>query len=228
MAEKRKYEFMDKPSAASAALEESLIPEATVVEDVTPVSEAEMLAAQAVAQLMHFIGADLNDPNCVDTPFRVVKAWRDFWGAGYNQKAEDFLTVFPNDENYDEMVIVENIPVHSTCSHHLAAITGFACVAIIPNKELIGLSKYARVVDMFARRLQLQERLTVEIADELDLLLKPIGVAVFIRAAHGCMSSRGVKIHGSTTTTSALRGAFKTNEATRAEFMSIASQTRGV
>ena len=193
---------------------------------VTEVTEEE--AQEAIQKLMLFIGADISDPNCTDTPKRVVKAWKEYWGAGYTQVSKDFLTVFPNEDYYDEMIIVENIPVHSTCSHHLAPITGYACVAIIPGKDLIGLSKYARVVDMFARRLQLQERLTVQIADELTALLQPLGVAVFIRAAHGCMSSRGVKIHGSTTTTTALRGVFKTLPEARAEFMSIASQTRGV
>ena len=225
---KKQYNFMDKPSAASAALAATMGVTEADVEETTSLISTEADAMKAVSTLMNFIGADLDDPNCVDTPKRVMKAWRDYWGVGYRQNASDFLTVFPNEDRYDEMVIVENIPVHSTCSHHLAPITGYACVAIIPDRDLIGLSKYARVVDMFARRLQLQERLTVQIADEIDKLLKPLGVAVFIRASHGCMSSRGVKIHESTTTTSTLRGAFRANDATRAEFMSIASQTRGL
>ncbi len=182
---------------------------------------------EAIETLMKYIGADMGDPNRIDTPKRVVKAWKKFWGAGYEQNSKDFLTVFPN-EGYDELIAVENIPIHSTCSHHLAAITGYACIAIIPNQELIGLSKYARIADMFARRLQLQERLTVQIADEIEELLSPIGVAVYIRAAHGCMSSRGVKIHDSATTTIALRGAFKHKPETRAEFMAIALKTRNV
>lgn len=194
--------------------------EALDAEVVTTAEEAEA----AITTLMRFIGADMTDPNCVDTPKRVVKAWDEYWGAGYKQHAADFLTVFPN-EGYDQMVIVENIPVHSTCSHHLAPIKGYACVAVIPGTDLIGLSKYARIVDMYARRLQLQERLTVQIADELERLLKPVGVAVLIRAEHGCMSSRGVKIHTSTTVTTALRGAFRNNPETRAEFMAIASGT---
>lgn len=181
---------------------------------------------EAVKTLMVEIGADMEDPNCIDTPKRVAKAWLHTWAKGYKENSADFLTVFPN-ENYDEMIIVENIPIHSTCSHHLAPITGYACIAIIPDKELIGLSKYARVADMFARRLQLQERLTTDIADELEKLLKPIGVAVFIRAAHGCMSSRGVKITESTTVTTTLRGAFKEKAETRAEFMAVAQSTRG-
>jgi len=206
------------------ALDNALAEEAEVFRT-QPVSEGE--AEFAVDQLMRFIGADMEDPNCIDTPKRTVKAWRDYWGVGYKQNSQDFLTVFPN-EGYDELIAVENIPIHSTCSHHLAAITGYACIAIIPDKELIGLSKYARVADMFARRLQLQERLTVQIADEIEELLSPIGVAVYIRAAHGCMSSRGVKIHDSATTTIALRGAFKHKPETRAEFMAIALKTKDV
>jgi GTP cyclohydrolase I len=169
---------------------------------------------------MQFIGADMDDPNCIDTPRRVMKAWRDYWGVGYKQKSSDFLTVFPN-EGYNQLVVVENIPVNSTCSHHLAPIHGTAIVAIIPNKELIGLSKYARIVDMYSRRLQLQERLTQQIADELMSLLRPLGVAVCIRAEHMCMSSRGVKIHNAVTTTTALTGVFMTNPETRSEFMSL-------
>lgn len=185
-----------------------------------PTKPSEEEAEIAVQTLIEFIGADMNDPNCIDTPHRVMKAWRDTWGAGYEMTSTDFLTVFPN-EGYDEMIVVKNIPIHSTCSHHLAPITGFAHIAIIPNKELIGLSKYARIADMFARRLQLQERLTTQIADEIVELLDPIGVAVYIEAEHGCMSSRGVKIHNSTTVTTTLRGAFKANADTRAEFMAI-------
>lgn len=221
-------EFMDKKTneqidAAKKFMEKSAMTEA----EVFPTKPSEDQAEEAIETLIRFIGADMDDPNCTDTPHRVMKAWRDTWGAGYEMDSKDFLTVFPN-EGYDELIAVENIPIHSTCSHHLAAITGYACIAIIPNKELIGLSKYARIADMFARRLQLQERLTVQIADELEDLLDPIGVAVYIRAAHGCMSSRGVKIHNSATTTIALRGAFKSNADTRAEFMSIASRTKDV
>lgn len=215
-------QFMDKGTneklneAKKKFLEKAAMEEAEVV----PTKPSEAEAEIAIQTLIEFIGADMNDPNCIDTPHRVMKAWRDTWGSGYEMNSKDFLTVFPN-ENYDEMIVVKGIPINSTCSHHLAPITGIAHIAIIPNKELIGLSKYARVADMFARRLQLQERLTTQIADEIESLLSPIGVAIYIEAAHGCMSSRGVKIHNSTTVTTTLRGAFKTNPDTRAEFMSI-------
>ncbi len=202
--------------AKEREFESALMEEAEVIEN-RPTEEA---CKQAVETLIRFAGADMLDPNCIDTPNRVMKAWRDVWGAGYTMKSEDFLTVFPN-EGYDEMIVVKNIPINSTCSHHLAPIHGFAHIAIIPNKELIGLSKFARIADMFARRLQLQERMTVQIADEIEKLLSPIGIAVYIEAAHMCMSTRGVKIHDSVTVTTALRGAFKNNPDTRAEFMAI-------
>jgi len=221
---------MDKASCQDTevtdALDKANAVEVDIVDAEAQPLVTEAQAMKAIEELMLFIGADMQDPNCIDTPKRVMKAWRDYWGAGYRQKSADFLTIFPNTEGYDQMVIVENIPIHSTCSHHLAPITGHACIAIIPNRTLIGLSKYARVADMFARRLQLQERLTDQIADELEAMLDPIGVAVFIRAEHGCMSSRGVKIHGSSTVTTSLRGAFRNNADTRAEFMAIASQTK--
>ncbi len=197
-------------------LENALAEDAVVI----PNRPSEQEAMDSVETLIRFIGADMEDPNCIDTPKRVMKAWRDAWGAGYKMKSEDFLTVFPN-EGYDEMIVVKNIPINSTCSHHLAPIHGFAHIAIIPGKDLIGLSKFARIADMFARRLQLQERLTTQIADEIEELLGPVGVAVYVEAAHMCMSTRGVKIHDSVTVTSALRGAFRNNPDTRAEFMSI-------
>ncbi len=202
--------------AKQEILYNATLPEAELVQ----YQPTEQEAMDAVETLIQFIGADMKDPNCVDTPKRVMKAWRDVWGSGYTQNSKDFLTVFPN-EGYDEMIVVKNIPINSTCSHHLAPIHGFAHIAIIPGKDLIGLSKYARIADMFARRLQLQERLTTQIADEIEDLLAPIGVAVYIEAAHMCMSTRGVKIHDSVTVTTALKGAFRNNPDTRAEFMSI-------
>ena len=174
--------------------------------------------AGAVQVLMEEIGADMKDPNCVGTPQRVAKAWLDNWGLGYTQDPKDMVTVFPAD-GYDEMVIVKNIPIYSTCSHHLAPIVGKAHIAYIPRDEVIGLSKFVRIADVFARRLQLQERLTVQIADAFQELLEPLGVAVYIEAEHMCMSSRGVKVHGSTTVTTTLKGVFKDNADTRAEFM---------
>ncbi len=184
-------------------------------------SVAERSAEKAVETLLEYIGEPLNTPDTEDTPKRVVRAWREYWGAGYHQDLSKLVKVFPDPENkYDEMVCVKKIPLYSTCAHHLAPIVGYATVAYIPNGSFIGLSKFARIVDMFARRLQLQERLTIQIADAFEDALRPLGVAVFIEAEHMCMSSRGVKVHGSTTITTALRGLFKTDEKARGEFLS--------
>lgn len=160
----------------------------------------------------------------VETPDRVAKAW-EHWTSGYNQDPGAILKVFDDGgENYDEMVVIKNIPVYSHCEHHLAPFFGTATVAYIPNtvrQHIIGLSKAARLVNVFARRLQVQERLTTQIADALQQHLNPIGVGVLIECRHMCMESRGVAMQGVTTTTSALRGAIKEQPAARAEFLGL-------
>ena len=183
----------------------------------------------AVETLIEFIGEPLHTPDTEDTPKRVLKAWREYWGAGYHTKVEDIVKTFPDeDKQYDEMVSVINLPVYSTCAHHLAPIIGYATIAYIPNGDLIGLSKFQRILDVYARRLQLQERLTVQVADAFEKLLNPIGVAVHIKAAHLCMSSRGVKVHGAVTSTTALRGLFKDDIKARNEFLQLCSETKMV
>lgn len=159
----------------------------------------------------------------LETPARVAKAW-EFWTSGYGMDAEEILKVFKDGgEQYDEMVVVKDIPVYSKCEHHLADIFGTATVAYIPDGGIVGLSKLSRLVNMHARRLQVQERLTNDIAEDIHKHLKPKGVGVFIRARHMCMESRGICQQGHHTITSALRGAIKDEPAARAEFMSIAA-----
>lgn len=161
-----------------------------------------------------------------DTPKRVSKAFA-HWFGGYDiDIAEVLKTEFSDGgEGYDEMVIVKNVPFYSKCEHHMADIFGTATVAYIPgNGKVVGLSKLSRVVDAFARRLQVQERLTKQIADAIEEHLNPIGVGVVIKARHMCMESRGICQQGHHTITSALRGAMKTEAATRAEFMALAMQ----
>lgn len=156
-----------------------------------------------------------------DTPNRVAKAW-EFWTSGYAENAADILKVFADGaEGYDEMVIVKDIPVYSHCEHHMAAIFGTATIAYIPDGKIVGLSKLSRLVNMHARRLQVQERLTNDVAEDLWTHLQPLGVGVLVRARHLCMESRGVCQQGHHTITSALRGVFKQPE-TRAEFMAQA------
>lgn len=175
------------------------------------------------ALLATVIGENPTRGGLLETPKRVVKAWQ-HWTSGYGKDASQILKVFEDGaEETDEMVVVRGIPVYSHCEHHLAPIFGTATVAYIPGEEkrIIGLSKMSRLVDMFARRLQVQERLTNQIATSLMENLKPLGCGVVVTARHMCMESRGVQ-HQSDTTTSALRGNFKDNPTVRAEFLALA------
>jgi GTP cyclohydrolase I len=157
-----------------------------------------------------------------ETPARVAKAWK-HWCSGYDVNIERLLKTFEDGaENYDGMVIVKDIPIYSKCEHHLADIFGTATIAYIPNGKVVGLSKLSRLADAFARRLQVQERLTTQIADAIVEHLQPQGVGVVIRARHMCMESRGICQQGHHTITSALRGVLRTEAAAREEFMRLA------
>lgn len=174
-----------------------------------------------VTGLLRFIGEDPDREGLRETPARVLKAWKE-WAIGYGKDPADVLKSFEDGaEGCDEMVIVHNIPFISKCEHHLADVVGVAHVGYIPDGRIVGLSKLPRLVEIFARRLQVQERATVQIAEALNTHLKPKGVGVLIRASHACMSTRGVKIHGSVTTTSAMRGALLDKGAARKEFMDL-------
>ena len=171
--------------------------------------------------LLTYIGEDPDREGLQETPARVLKAWKE-WATGYGKDPAAVLKTFQDGaEGVNELVIVHNIPVISKCEHHMSDVIGHAPVGYIPNGRIVGLSKLARVTDIFARRLQVQERLTNQIADALEEHLKPTGVGVVIRANHACMSTRGVKIHGSTTTTSAMRGALMTESSARKEFLDL-------
>lgn len=156
-----------------------------------------------------------------DTPKRVAKAWK-FWTSGYRQDPRKVLRTFQDGgEAYHEMVVVRDIPFYSHCEHHLAPFFGTATVAYIPHRRIVGLSKIGRLVDIFARRLQVQERLTCQVADAIWEHLKPKGVGVVVEARHLCMESRGLCKQGHTTTTSALRGEFMSDHRVRNEFLSL-------
>lgn len=168
------------------------------------------------------IEQDPNREGLQETPARVVKAWK-HWCSGYDVDIAKLLKVFEDGaENYDEMVLVKDIPIYSKCEHHLADIFGTATIAYIPNGRVVGLSKLSRVADAFARRLQVQERLTTQIADALNEHLHPKAVGVIVKARHMCMESRGICQQGHHTVTSALRGVFKTDPTARAEFLRLA------
>jgi GTP cyclohydrolase I len=183
-----------------------------------PVSDQEM--EQAVRTLLLGLGEDPNREGLIDTPKRVVKALK-FLTSGYHQSLDELLNGAVFHENTDEMVLVRDIDLFSSCEHHILPILGRAHVAYIPNGKVIGLSKIARICEMYARRLQVQERLTAQIADAVEGLLKPKGVAVVVEATHMCMVMRGVQKSGSWTTTSAMRGVFSEDPKTRQEFMSL-------
>jgi GTP cyclohydrolase I len=180
----------------------------------------EQRAAAAVRELLLAIGEDPDREGLLDTPQRVARSYRELL-AGMRQEAEDVLTT-TFDLGHDEMVMVKNIELWSMCEHHMVPFTGVAHVGYIPSEtgRITGLSKLARLVDVYARRLQVQERLTTQVADSLVRILEPRGVIVVIEAEHLCMTSRGVRKPGSRTITSAVRGALHA-PATRAEAMSL-------
>ncbi|MFZ9904024.1 MAG: GTP cyclohydrolase I FolE [Steroidobacteraceae bacterium] len=176
---------------------------------------------QMVRDLLSYIGEDPDREGLLETPARFLKAWAEYT-RGYREKPEDILKSFEDGaERVDEMVIVRDIPVYSLCEHHLAPFFGRAHVGYVPDKRILGLSKISRLVEVFGRRLQVQERLTNQIADALDENLQPLGVAVVIECRHMCMESRGVRHTGTSTVTSALRGSIKANADTRREFLSL-------
>lgn len=177
-----------------------------------------------ITRIIQFAGDDPKREGLVETPNRVAKALT-HWFNGYNKDPKDLLKVFEDGgESYDQMVVVKDIPIYSKCEHHMADIFGTATIAYIPDGKIVGLSKLSRLADMFARRLQVQERLTNQIADALHENLNPKGVAVMIKARHMCMESRGICQQGHHTITTALKGAFIEESDTRAEFMAIARQ----
>lgn len=195
--------------------------------DSGPVRPTREEAEAAVRTLLAWTGDDPAREGLLETPARVVRSYEEFF-AGYSMDPEEVLEkTFEEIEGYDEMVTVRDIRVDSHCEHHMVPIVGRAHVAYLPNKRVVGLSKLARVVEIYSRRLQIQEKLTVQIADAIDRVLAPKGVAVVIEAAHECMTTRGVRKHESMTVTSRMTGAFRDNSDTRREFLAMIGQGLG-
>jgi len=188
-------------------------------EDVRLVTERRMdldAAEDAARSLLVALGFDLTEASLQETPRRIANALGEFLAP------ETFVaTTFPNDREYDELVIVRDVPFHSLCEHHLLPFKGVAHVGYLPGERIVGLSKLARVVEHFARNLQVQERLTKEIADWLDTTLQPRGVGVVLEAEHLCMTLRGVRKPGSMTVTSTLTGTLREDARTRQEFLDL-------
>jgi GTP cyclohydrolase I len=177
-------------------------------------------AERAVADLLTALGRDPDSVHLADTPRRVAKAYEEMLTP-----REFELTTFPNDEGYDELVLAKDIPVQSLCEHHLLPFQGVAHVGYLPGDRILGLSKLARVVELFARDFQVQERLTKQVADWLQDHLAPKGVGVVIEAEHQCMSLRGVRAVGSRTVTSSLHGVLRDNPSSRQEFFALTGLT---
>lgn len=184
-----------------------------------------MYSDESVIQdLITIIGDNATREGLRETPTRVIKAWR-HWGSGYsvtNDAIAKMLKTFDDGaEDYDQFVIVTKIPVYSTCEHHLATIFGTASIGYIPRKRIVGLSKFSRLVDVYARRLQVQERLTNQIAQAIQDHLEPKAVGVVLECRHMCMESRGIQTPGTITVTSAMLGQLRTEPETRAEFLRL-------
>lgn len=178
-------------------------------------------ALNAVKTLIEWAGDDPTREGLIETPDRVIRAYKEFF-AGYEEDPEQVLEkTFEEVEGYDDAVIVRNIRVESHCEHHMVPILGIAHVGYIPNKRVVGISKLARIVDIFGKRLQTQETMTAQIADTIQRVLEPKGVAVVIDAGHQCMSTRGIHKTESSTVTSRMLGIFRDKPETRAEFMNL-------
>jgi GTP cyclohydrolase I len=175
-------------------------------------------------RLLAHLGEDPARQGLLETPQRVEKAWK-HWTSGYGKNPADILKVFEDGaEQYNELIVVRGIPVYSHCEHHLAPFFGTATVGYTPNGKIVGLSKLTRLVDCFARRLQVQERLTIQIADALMEHVEPLSVGVVVRCRHMCMESRGIQTSGEETVTSALLGEMRTNLGLRSEFLALARE----
>lgn len=178
-------------------------------------------ALEAVRELLRWVGEDPEREGLLETPRRVVDAYLEYFRGYAEDPAEYLAKTFEEVGGYDEIVLLRDIPFHSHCEHHMAPIIGKAHVAYLPGNRVVGISKLARVVHAYARRLQVQERLTAEIADCIHAELQPVGVGVIIEATHACMTCRGVETPGVTMTTSRMMGAFRDDEKSRSELMRL-------
>ena len=178
-------------------------------------------AEEAVRTLILWAGDDPEREGLLETPARVARSYNEFY-AGYDQDPEQVLVkTFEETGGYDEMVLIRDIALDSHCEHHMVPISGKAHVAYIPNNRVVGISKLARVVEIFSKRLQIQEKMTVDIAATIDRVLKPQGVAVVIEASHQCMTTRGIRKPGADTVTSQMLGSFRDDPSTRREFLAM-------
>jgi GTP cyclohydrolase I len=185
-------------------------------------SDKEAFTENDWRRLLTNLGEDPDRPGLHETPARVAKAWK-HWTSGYHQDPVEILKAFEDGaEEYNELIVVRGIPVYSHCEHHLAPFFGKATVGYLPNGKIVGLSKLTRLVDVFAKRLQVQERMTIQIANALMEVLEPKAVGVVVKCRHMCMESRGIRTPGEETITSAMLGELQPNLALRTEFLALA------
>ena len=190
-----------------------------------PVTQTD--AEAAVRTLLQWAGEDPAREGLIDTPARVAKAYKD-WFSGYALDPADYLRrTFKQVEGYDELIVLRDIEFESHCEHHMAPIIGKAHIGYLPNGRVVGISKLARVVEAFARRFQVQEKLTAQIARSIEEVLQPRGVAVVVEATHECMTTRGIHKRGVSMVTSAMLGAFRDDGRTRAEFLRFIGMSNG-
>ena len=184
-------------------------------------------AIEAVRTLIRWAGDDPDREGLLETPDRVVRSYDEFF-SGYGQDPKEILAkTFSEVDGYDEMIVMNDIRFESHCEHHMAPIIGKAHIGYLPDRRVVGISKLARLVDVYARRLQIQEKMTVQIADTLQEVLQPKGVAVVVEAAHQCMTTRGVHKPGAALVTSRMLGAFRKDVSTRREFLAIIGRSGG-
>ena len=189
-----------------------------------PIKPTQSEAEEAVRTLIKWAGDDVTREGLLDTPKRVAKAYKD-WFSGYDEDPKEILKrTFSETGGYDEVIMLKDIRIESHCEHHIAPFIGNAHVAYLPNKRVVGISKLARITNIFAKRMQVQEKLTSEIATCIQDCLKPKGVAVVVEAQHECMTTRGVHMPGISMVTSKLLGKFRTDASTRREFYSMLNQ----
>ena len=187
----------------------------------TPTRPSRAEAIDAVRTMIRWAGDDPDREGLVETPDRVVRAYEEFFSGYERDPAEVLAKTFSEVDGYDEMIVMNDIRFESHCEHHMVPIIGKAHIGYLPAHRVVGISKLARLVEVYARRLQIQEKMTVQIADTLQQVLRPKGVAVVIEAAHQCMTTRGVHKPGATLVTSRMLGAFRDDPTTRREFLAI-------
>ena len=207
-----------KPLGPQLNLVESLAAERRAAQERRPSREE---AENAVRTLVRWAGDDPNREGLAGTPERVVRAYEEFFTGYHDDPVEILQRTFEEVEGYDEMVLLRNIRFESHCEHHMAPILGRAHIAYLPDHRVVGISKLARLVQVYAKRLQIQEKMTAQIANTIQEVLQPLGVAVMIEASHQCMTTRGVYKPGAALATSRMLGAFRENAATRREFLSL-------